>query len=403
MLVIFCEECGGKNIIDQKTLAQLKAGVIDCQICNSHISRETIISYSGSANRVDTKNIQLLFIDDESLFLETMQVSMKNDYSVHVALSGTEGILLAEQIVPDLIFLDVNMPGMNGYEVCTKLKKNKKLRHIPIIFVSAGTESDGERKGLSLGAVDFISKPIDLPIFHARVAMHIRLKKIQDAHQKEIWQYQDIITSMKKNSLQLEKALETSDRDILSLKNGLNTLDQLVILQGRDGKIRWTNEVTLKTFGLSMEEITDVSCYQLFCDSEEECLPCSLSQQDKSNNSWQTRTQFSSKLQAQVIHKHLPVFNDEGELLSQIHLAEIQSSTDSKKNRESGAAHKYITANLPEIRKLVTLLTISVDSITNIYKDDKRLSEFNSYITDSAHKLKTMLDELQKIKNDKHP
>ncbi|MBU1419865.1 MAG: response regulator [Proteobacteria bacterium] len=267
MLVIFCEECGGKNIIDQKTLQELEKRSIACQICKSHISRETVISYSGSGNSVDTKNIQLLFIDDESLFLQAMQASMKKDYSVSVALSGTEGIRLAEEIAPDLIFLDVNMPGMSGYEVCSRLKNSKKLRHIPIIFVSAGTDSDDERKGLSLGAVDYISKPIDLPIFHARVAMHIRLKKIQDAHQQEVQKYQDIIASM-------------------------------------------------------------------------------------------------------------------------------------KKNREKDPAHKYIITNLPEIRKLVTLLTISVDSITAIYKDDKRLAEFNSYISNSAHKLKDMLEELQKIKKD---
>ena len=81
---------------------------------------------------------------------------------------------------PDLILLDVMMPGMDGYEVCRRLKENPKTADIPVIFITARADTEDEQRGLDLGAVDYITKPISPPILAARVRTHLRLKDVRD-------------------------------------------------------------------------------------------------------------------------------------------------------------------------------------------------------------------------------
>jgi putative two-component system response regulator len=81
---------------------------------------------------------------------------------------------------PDLILLDIMMPGMDGYEVCRRLKADEQVQHIPIIFVTAKTEVDDETLGFELGAVDYITKPFSIPVVKARVKAHLELKILRD-------------------------------------------------------------------------------------------------------------------------------------------------------------------------------------------------------------------------------
>jgi putative two-component system response regulator len=82
--------------------------------------------------------------------------------------------------IPDLILLDIVMPGMDGYEVCRRLKENSSTSGIPVIFLTAKSEAEDERLGLELGAVDYITKPISPPIVLARVKTHLQLKNVRD-------------------------------------------------------------------------------------------------------------------------------------------------------------------------------------------------------------------------------
>lgn len=120
----------------------------------------------------------ILIIDDNPANLEVLYETLTTaKYEVLVQMSGEEGIEVAIQEKPDLILLDIMMPDMNGFETCQRLQANSVTQSIPIIFMTALTDSEDKIKGLSLGAVDYITKPFQQKEVLARVNVHIKLKR----------------------------------------------------------------------------------------------------------------------------------------------------------------------------------------------------------------------------------
>ena len=123
----------------------------------------------------------VLVVDDTPDNLVLMSGLLKDDYRVKVANSGERALKIAiSDNPPDLVLLDIMMPEMDGYEVCKRLKAYPATRRIPVIFLTAMAEVEDETKGLSLGAVDYITKPISPPIVLARVKTHLALKAAAD-------------------------------------------------------------------------------------------------------------------------------------------------------------------------------------------------------------------------------
>ena len=123
----------------------------------------------------------LLVVDDMPENLTLMSRLLKNDYKVKVANSGEKALkIAASDSPPSLILLDIMMPGMDGYEVCRRLKCDPATMNIPVIFLTARSEVEEEKKGLELGAVDYITKPISPPIIMARVKNHLALKAMAE-------------------------------------------------------------------------------------------------------------------------------------------------------------------------------------------------------------------------------
>ena len=119
----------------------------------------------------------VLVVDDMPDNLSLMVELLKNDYKVKLANGGERALKLAAMPEPpDLILLDIMMPGMDGYEVCKKLKDNPQTADIPVVFLTSRMDVEDERKGLEMGAVDYITKPISPPIVLARVKNHLALK-----------------------------------------------------------------------------------------------------------------------------------------------------------------------------------------------------------------------------------
>ena len=128
-----------------------------------------------------TKKSTILLVDDLPYGLALMSKLLKDDYNVEIANSGEAALrIAASSLSIDLILLDIMMSGMDGYEVCRRLKLDPKTMNIPIIFLTAKTEVEDEKKGLDLGAVDYITKPISPPIVLARVKNHLALKAMAD-------------------------------------------------------------------------------------------------------------------------------------------------------------------------------------------------------------------------------
>lgn len=128
----------------------------------------------------ETKD-KILIVDDERLNINVLHDLLKNEYKTMAAISGKQAIIAAEsKSPPDLILLDIMMPEMDGYEVCRILKSNENTKDIPIIFVTAMGQTSDETKGLEFGAVDYLTKPIQPQIVHARIKTHLELKHQRD-------------------------------------------------------------------------------------------------------------------------------------------------------------------------------------------------------------------------------
>ncbi|MCK9382504.1 MAG: response regulator [Sulfuritalea sp.] len=128
-----------------------------------------------------TEKATILVVDDTPDNLSLMSNLLQDDYKVKIANGGEKALkIAASDSPPDLILLDIMMPGMDGYEVCTRLKHDPKTANIPVIFLTAKAETTDEKKGLELGAVDYITKPISPPIVIARVKNHLALKAAAD-------------------------------------------------------------------------------------------------------------------------------------------------------------------------------------------------------------------------------
>lgn len=129
---------------------------------------------------MEAEKQRILLVDDTRLNNQIMMDILGDDYDILVATSGEEALQVTASESIDLILLDVEMPGMNGYEVCGILKQNSCTINIPVIFVSAANDVQHETKGLEIGAIDYIIKPSNPAIIRARVKNHLELKKYRD-------------------------------------------------------------------------------------------------------------------------------------------------------------------------------------------------------------------------------
>ena len=130
------------------------------------------------------KKFTVLAVDDTPENLDVVKGILTPEYVVKVAINGPMALKIAEKQTPDLILLDIMMPGMNGYEVCRTLKSNPETRNVPVIFLTAMDQTSDEASGFELGAADYITKPVNPPILEARVRTHLALKVSMDELQK---------------------------------------------------------------------------------------------------------------------------------------------------------------------------------------------------------------------------
>jgi diguanylate cyclase (GGDEF)-like protein len=122
----------------------------------------------------------LLVVDDQPINIQTIYQTFCEDHQVLMATSGAAAMQICKSKRPDLILLDVMMPDMDGYALCRWLKQDAQLRDIPVMFVTARHDELAETLALDVGAVDFISKPINTRILRARVKTHLALKSQRD-------------------------------------------------------------------------------------------------------------------------------------------------------------------------------------------------------------------------------
>ncbi|MCS4306191.1 putative two-component system response regulator [Rheinheimera pacifica] len=223
----------------------------------------------------------LLLVDDEPTNLRVLRTILQDDYRLLFAKNGEEALQLVQQQQPDLILLDVMMPGMTGYDVCARLKANVETQRLPVIFVTALKDEVDETKGFAVGAVDYITKPVSPAVVRARVKTHLSLVRADELKQTRLQVIQRLgrAAEYKDNETGLHVMRMSHYAQVLALAYGLSAQQAEDLLHAAPmhdiGKIGIADSILLKPGKLTAEEYQQMQQHPLIgaeiigeCDSE---------------------------------------------------------------------------------------------------------------------------------------
>ncbi|MYM66561.1 diguanylate cyclase [Pseudoduganella sp. FT55W] len=191
---------------------------------------------SGSLSFATRRDAAILIVDDAPENLGALRKMMvEQGYQTFVATSGERALKIARRVHPDLILLDIMMPGMDGYETCRQLKSQASTQRIPIIFMSARTDTEDVVAGFDIGAVDYISKPLRMPEVCARVRTQLQIRSKSETHEEQAERLRTIVNNMAEGLLIFEA----------------------------DGRIQMTNPACDKYLGYQLEPLAGRSITEL--------------------------------------------------------------------------------------------------------------------------------------------
>ena len=153
----------------------------------------------------DLKQCTILLVDDSKINIDILFKALVNDYELGVTIDGESTLEYVKNDPPDLILLDILMPGMDGFEVCQRLKGDPKTREIPVIFLTAMNEVESKTAGFAAGAVDYITKPFEISEVKARVKTHLRLRNALQAINEYNKQLEEMVEKRTKELIQTER------------------------------------------------------------------------------------------------------------------------------------------------------------------------------------------------------
>ncbi|MBA6348001.1 two-component system response regulator [Colwellia sp. BRX8-9] len=203
---------------------------------------------------------KILVVDDEPNNLQVINQVLVGNYQLVFAKNGQRAIEIAIEQQPDLILLDIMMPGMDGYEVCRELKNIKSTAHIPIIFVTAMSEMENECQGFEAGGVDYITKPICPEIVRVRVKTHLSLVGVNELKETRMQIIQRLgrAAEYKDNETGLHVIRMSHYSKLIAMAAGLDEFTQETLLNAAPmhdiGKIGIPDHILLKPGKLDAKE-----------------------------------------------------------------------------------------------------------------------------------------------------
>ncbi|MBT4838268.1 MAG: response regulator [Methylococcales bacterium] len=182
------------------------------------------------------EQLKVLIIDDQEVNIKLLSAFLGDVYELYTANDGEKGLDIAKSANPDLILLDIMMPGLTGYDVCELLKQDELTINIPIIIITAKNDSDDESKGLAAGAIDYITKPFNATIVKARVKNQLDLRKNHQNLEKLLAMKQDQLIHAEKIasigqlvagvSQEISQSMKIFFKEIDTLKGYSNSINQ---------------------------------------------------------------------------------------------------------------------------------------------------------------------------------
>ena len=271
---------------------------------------------------------RILAIDDNQDNLVTVSALLRNvleECDVITAESGPEGIERAKSQSPDAILLDVRMPGMDGFEVCTALRSNLQTSHIPIIMLTAErTDARSRVRGLELGADAFLTKPVDPSELSAQVKAMLRIKSAEDVLRKKA-----------------EDVKEQADED---WRRTFDAMSDLVSIHSKDFRILSSNTAFAKAFNMTSEEITGKMCYELVHGTKEPPPFCPHKQSVETEKPCCVEM-FEPHLGIHLEVSTSPIFDKTGQHAASVHIAKDITERKQKEETLEHAKAKAEAAN----------------------------------------------------------
>ncbi|MCL1862055.1 MAG: response regulator [Defluviitaleaceae bacterium] len=191
-----------------------------------------------------SKNTVLIVDDDTSNLLELSHI-LRSEYKVYAVKDGANAIIKAKESMPDVILLDVVMPGMDGFDVLVELKSDKVTADIPVIFITGVSTSEKEIEGLSIGAMDYIRKPFDAKVVKFRVGNQIKIVNLQRELQNALSEAEEANSSKSDFLASISDEIRTPIKAIMEITNNLQKKELAEDIRSSVDKINMSGDLLL--------------------------------------------------------------------------------------------------------------------------------------------------------------
>lgn len=206
-----------------------------------------------------TQSGRILVVDDTAANLQLLtNLLTEEGYTVHPASDGALALQFVQNILPDLILLDIRMPGLDGYEVCRRLKADKKTSAVPIIFISILEDERDKVKGFREGAVDYITKPFQPEEVLARVKIHLSLKELTERLEQKVSERAEELVLANQRLEQELSERKQAEQNIALLNFALNNVNEAVFLIDEHARFHFVNEESCRVLNYSRDELMNL-------------------------------------------------------------------------------------------------------------------------------------------------